>query len=105
MATVSIVETGVMGDMKYSIADYTGPVSYVTGGDPLTNANLGLPDSATIYTIQIQHADATAADLRLYSYVPATKTVMIFTDIDTITQAGNGTDQSAVTARLFVLAR
>lgn len=103
MATVSMVEQGVMGDLRYSIVDYTGPASYTTGGEVLTVAELGM--NQVVLFVQAQHADATAADLRLYSYVPATRALMIFTDIDTITQAVNASDQSAVSVRLFVLGR
>lgn len=108
MATVTLVENGVAGDLKYAIADYLGPASYVTGGDPLTAANLqalGFPEGVTIFSVTVTHSTATTTTLRLFTYVPSTKTIMIYTDIDTITQAGNGTDQSAVGARLLILGR
>jgi hypothetical protein len=107
MATVSLVENGVVGDLKYSIVDYTGPASYTTGGEALTAQELGLPPSATIFTIQVMPSDATVADFRAPVYIPATQKVMLLVTVATgaNVEAVNASNQSAVSLRLLVLGR
>lgn len=107
MATVSLVENGVVGDLKYSIVDYTGPASYTTGGEALTAQELGFPPSATIFTIQVMPSDATVADFRAPVYIPATQKILLLTTVaaGANVEAANASAQNACSFRLLVLAR
>jgi hypothetical protein len=96
---VTVNRAGVPGDLQVRYATYTGPASYATGGEAITPATFGF--SSKIEMLQIQAADATAADLRIFVWDDTNSKIMIFTDIDTIAEAANASNQSSVRARMI----
>lgn len=51
VSNFSVVESGVMGDLRYVIATMTGDSSYSTGGSSLTPAMLGFTTGILAVTV------------------------------------------------------
>lgn len=66
--TVSIVDTGVMGDYKYTIADITFDSSYLTGGESLTASDLQFPSAVTYVSSEVLRNASTGFVVTKYDY-------------------------------------
>lgn len=104
--TVTEVKRGVMGDLKYLIADITFDSSYPTNGEALTQATLGF---TTIYHSSgaVAHAASQNPDgAVIVKYVPSTEKLQAFWDDDPTGNADyievdNATDLSAYSVRMM----
>jgi hypothetical protein len=103
--TVTTVKKNVVGNQREWIGDITFDSSYPTGGELFEPSDVD-PAYAKIsqsvfFIVLCAINDATIADYRQVVYDQTNKKLQVFTAINT--EAGNGTNQSAVNIR--VLAR
>jgi hypothetical protein len=80
---------------------YTGPVSYVTGGDPIAGADVGC---GTIDYIDFAGGGAYNGSNSVYlpTYIPATGKVIWYVP-STNAEVAPGTNLSTYTARVFIV--
>ena len=94
--TISPVRTFVLGDHRCVIADVTFDSSYATGGESLTNTDLGLTRSL----MSLDAGVATTGHACPYDYT--NQKLMAFNGT---TQIANTTDLSAVTTRVVAIGK
>ena len=94
--TITPVRTFVLGDHRAVIADITFDSSYATGGESLTQTDLGLTRSLVL----LQASPATTGHSCPYDYTNAK--LMAFNGT---TQISNATDLSSVTTRVMAIGK
>lgn len=94
--TIAPVRTFVIGDHRAVIADVTFDSSYVTGGESLTQTDLGLTRTLSFVSATV----ATTGHTCPYDYTNSK--LLAFNGT---TQIANTTDLSAVTTRVFAVGK
>ena len=102
MPTYTLVKRNRVGAQLEGIVDVTFDSSYPTGGELFSPADIDptAGANASFHFVNINVNDATIADNRIVQYDYANKKLQVFTAINT--EAGNASNQSAVTARALV---
>ncbi len=93
--TVSEVEHGVVGDMKYSILDVTFDSSYPTGGEDL------LPAEARMTTVLFGSGHSDTPGVTANYDIANSKLLLAVAG----SQPSNASNQSTTSVRVFLLGR
>lgn len=92
----------VFGNLRSINSEYTGPASYVTGGDSLRPEDIALGDIENVWLGPA--LDAAGANPRLLVWNPATDKVRWFVP-NTGAEVANATDLSGFKARFFAIGK